>query len=65
MSIYHENDIDGFLEFLKLYCNSLSDDKDIVGVEALIRYFDNKRERLLSYQEQIERDTNMQSWYIW
>lgn len=46
---------DGLFEFLENDKNSLSDDRDIEDVESLIKYYENKRNGLLSYQEQVEK----------
>lgn len=48
-----ENDIEGVFEYLEIYRNSVSEEKDIADAEALIRYFKNNREGLLPYQKQL------------
>lgn len=44
-------DLKGLFEYLTIYKNSLSDDKEIEKAENLITYFENNREGLLSYQD--------------
>lgn len=54
MELLNSQDIDGLFEYLEIYQNSLSEDKDIEDAEKLIRYYTNNRNGLLPYQEQIE-----------
>lgn len=44
-------DLKGLFEYLTMYKDSLSDDKEIEKAENLIRYFENNREGLLSYRD--------------
>lgn len=40
-------------DYLEVYKNSLSEDKEIEDVKELIRYYENNREGLLPYQSQV------------
>ena len=51
MQMLNAKDIDGMFDYLKMYKDSLSDDKEIEKAERLITYFMNNREGLLSYKE--------------
>ena len=53
MELLEEKNIDGVFEYLEIYKNSLSEDEDIADVEKLIKYYNNNRQGLLPYQEQI------------
>lgn len=44
--------VDEMFEYLKMYRDSLTEDKEIEKAEILIQYFQNNREGLLPYQEQ-------------
>ena len=44
------NDIDGLFNYLEIYRDSLSDDKEIENAEKLIAYFNRTRDGLLPYQ---------------
>ena len=52
--LLNEKEIEGIFEYLEIYKNSLSEDKEIEDAEKLIRYYKNNRNGLLSYQDQIE-----------
>lgn len=51
MQMLNAKDIEGMFDYLKMYKDSLSDDKEIEKAERLITYFMNNREGLLSYKE--------------
>jgi len=51
MRLLDAKDLDGMFEYLEMYRNSLSDDKEIEKAERLITYFKNNRDGLLSYVE--------------
>lgn len=50
-----DGEIEVLFEYLEIYRDSLSDDKEIEDVEKLIRYYRNNEKGLLPYQKQIER----------
>ena len=54
MELLSKKDISGVFAYLETYSNSLSDDKDIEDVQALIRYYKNNRNGLLPYQAQLK-----------
>lgn len=47
-----EGKVEEMFEYLKMYCDSLTDDNDIEKAKTLLQYFQNNREGLLPYQEQ-------------
>jgi hypothetical protein len=55
LELLNQKDITGLFEYLEIYKTSLSDDKEVEDVAALIRYYTNNREGLLPYQEQVEK----------
>ena len=50
--LLREEEIEEVFRYLEIYRNSLGDDKEIEDAEELIRYYENNREGLLSYQSQ-------------
>lgn len=52
--LFAEKDIDGLFEYLEIYKNSLSDDREIEDAESLVRYYKNNRKGLLPYQDQVK-----------
>ena len=54
LELLEGKNIDGVFEYLEIYKNSLSEDEDIADVEKLIKYYNNNRQGLLPYQEQIQ-----------
>ena len=54
LELLSKKDISGVFAYLETYSNSLSDDKDIEDVQALIRYYENNRNGLLPYQAQLK-----------
>lgn len=54
LELLSKKDISGVFAYLETYSNSLSDDKDIEDVQALIRYYKNNRNGLLPYQAQLK-----------
>lgn len=53
LKLLEEKDVNGVFEYLEIYRNSLSDDRDIEDTEYLIKYYENNREGVLPYQVQI------------
>ncbi len=49
--LIERGEIENMFEYMEIYKNSLSEDKEIENMEELIRYFENNREGLLPYQE--------------
>lgn len=54
LDLLHEKDIGGVFKYLRIYRDSLGEDKDIEDAEALLRYYENNRNGLLPYQDQVE-----------
>lgn len=52
LELLREEEIEELFRYLEIYRNSLSDDSEIDDAEELIRYYENNREGLLSYQSQ-------------
>lgn len=52
MELLEALDIEGLFEYLEIYRDSLSEEKEIEDVEDLIKYYANNRKGLLPYQEQ-------------
>lgn len=52
MKLLEEEKIDDLFRYLKLYRNSLWEEREIEDTEELIRYYENNREGLLPYQSQ-------------
>lgn len=52
MEFLQEHDIKGLFEYLEIYRNSLTEDKDIEDAEKLIKYYKENEKGLLPYQEQ-------------
>ena len=49
-----EKDIEGAIEYIRIYKDSISDDDEIEKAEKLLTYFKNNKEGLLPYQERTE-----------
>lgn len=52
MELLGNLDIEGLFEYLEIYRDSLSEEKEIKDAEALLKYYENNRKGLLPYQEQ-------------
>ena len=52
MELLETLDIEGLFEYLEIYRDSLSEEKEIEDVKDLIKYYANNRKGLLPYQEQ-------------
>ena len=50
--LLREEEIEEVFRYLEIYRNSPGDDREIEDAEELIRYYENNREGLLSYQSQ-------------
>lgn len=52
LELLKEEKIDEMFRYLDIYKDSLSEEEGITDVEDLIKYYENNREGLLSYQSQ-------------
>ena len=52
MELLEALDIEGLFEYLEIYKDSLSEEKEIEDAEELLKYYRNNRKGLLPYQEQ-------------